>query len=134
MSPDDVIAANSLFWAAICGLLAIVAPWVALLFSRWAAVAVGGLLTAIGTIMAFILNSHAHVSPNVNIRPDVLIYPLLLVAWLECVGLVVFAALKESRAFLGETPSAGPINHRAHPTISIPRTVIIDTTRRTGRR
>jgi uncharacterized membrane protein YhaH (DUF805 family) len=97
MSSDDVIAANSLFRAAVCGLLALVAPWVALMFSRWAAVAVSGLLTVIATIMAFIFNNHAHVSPNVDIRPDVLIYPLLLVAWLECIGLVVFAALKKSR-------------------------------------
>ena len=40
MSHDDVIAANALFWAAVCGLLAFVVPWVALFFSRWAAVAV----------------------------------------------------------------------------------------------
>jgi uncharacterized membrane protein YjjP (DUF1212 family) len=97
MSPDDVIAANTLFWAAVCGVLALVAPWVALLFSRWVAVAVAGLLTLIGTIMAFISNSHTHVSSNVNFRPDLLIYRLLLVAWLECIGLVIFAALKKSR-------------------------------------
>ncbi len=97
MTPDDVIAANTLFWAAICGVLALVAAWVALLFSRWAAAGVAGLLTLLGTVMASISSSHTHVSNNVNIRPDLLIYPLLLVAWLECIGLVIFAALKKSR-------------------------------------
>jgi len=100
MSPDDVIAANTFFWAVVFGLLAVVAPWIALLFSRWAAAAVAGLLTLTGTILASIFSSHNHVTSNVNIRPDVLIFPLLLVAWLECTGLVVFAALKKSR----ETP------------------------------
>ena len=38
-----------------------------------------------------------YVSSNVNIRPDLLVYPLLGVAWLECCGLVVFAALKRWR-------------------------------------
>ena len=47
MSHDDLIAANALFWATICGLLAFVAPWVALFFRRWAAAAVAGLLTLI---------------------------------------------------------------------------------------
>ena len=97
MSPDDVIASNTLFWAAVCGLLALVAPWIALLFNRRAAAAVAGLLTLTGTIMASIYNSHTQVNSNVNIGPDVLIYPLLLVAWLECIGLAVFAALKELR-------------------------------------
>jgi hypothetical protein len=97
MKADDVIATNTLFWAAVCGVFALIAPWVALLFSRWAAVTAAVLLTVIGTIMASIFCSHAHVSSNVDIRPDLLIYPLLLVAWLECIGLVIFAALKKSR-------------------------------------
>jgi hypothetical protein len=97
MSPDDVIAANTLFWAAACGLLSLVAPWIALLLSRRAAAAVAGLLTLTGTILASIFSSHNHVSSNVDIRPDVLIYPLLLLAWLECIGLAVFAAIKKSR-------------------------------------
>ena len=108
MSHDDVIAANALFWATICGLLAFVVPWVALFFSRWAAAAVAGLLTLTGTIMASIYNSHAHISSNVNIRPDLLIYPLLAVAWLECTGFVVFAAFKKASVRPSTVPSGIP--------------------------
>jgi hypothetical protein len=97
MSPDDVIAANALLWAAVCGVSALVAPWVAMLISRRAAAVVAGLLTLMATILAYIFNKHNHVDGNVNIRPDVLLFPLLVVAWLQCIGLAVLVALKRPR-------------------------------------
>ena len=40
----------------------------------------------------------SHIPGNVNIRADVVImFPLLLVAWLECIGLAILAALKKPR-------------------------------------
>ena len=96
MSHDEVIAANTFFWAVACGLSALVAPWIALIFNRWAASAGAGVLALAGTILYSACSSH--IPSSVNIRADVVImFPLLLVAWLECIGLAFFAALKKPR-------------------------------------
>ena len=89
MSPDDSIAFWGLFWATVLGLSAIVVPCFALLFSRRAATAVALLLSLAGTISTILYATHNHVGPNVNVRPDLMIYPLMLVAWLECAVLAV---------------------------------------------
>ena len=93
MSPDDLLAGNMFFWAVVCGTLALIAPWIALWFNRWVAAGVAGALALFGTILESI--SNRHIPSNVNIRADlVIILPLLALAWLECVGLTIFAALK----------------------------------------
>jgi hypothetical protein len=51
-------------------------------------------LSLAGTISTFLYATHAHVGPNENIRPDLMIYPLMLVAWLECAVLAVRDAWK----------------------------------------
>jgi hypothetical protein len=57
--------------------LALVVPWIALVFNRWAAAAVAGVLTLTATILYSI--STRHIPSNVNMRVDVAImYPLLL--------------------------------------------------------
>ncbi len=94
MGPHDELLARTLFWAVVSGLLAIVAPWIALLFNRWAAAAVAGVLALASTILYYICTRH--IPSSVNIRADVVIMcPLLLVAWLECFGLTGFAAFKK---------------------------------------
>ncbi len=100
MSPDEVFSFRAFQGAVACGLLALVAPWIALWFKRWAAAAVAGVLAFAGTILEFI--SDRHMSSNVDIRVDlVIILPLLLLAWLECFGLACFAALKNKKSFGG---------------------------------
>jgi hypothetical protein len=76
--------------------LALVVPWIALVFNRWVAAAVAGVLTLTATILYSI--STRHIASNVNIRVDVAImYRLLLVAWLEYIGLTGFAVVKNPR-------------------------------------
>jgi hypothetical protein len=91
----DELPVKAFFWAVVSGLLALVAPCIALVFNRWAAAA-AGVLTLTATILYSI--STRHIPSNVNIRVDVAImYPLLLVAWLECIGLTGFAVVKKPR-------------------------------------
>jgi hypothetical protein len=55
-----------------------------------------GVLTLTATILYSI--STRHIPSNVNIRVDVAILsPLLLVAWLERIGLTTFAVVKKPR-------------------------------------
>jgi hypothetical protein len=94
MGPQDELPAKAFFWVVVSGLLALVVPRIALVFNRWAAAAVAGVLTLTATILYPI--STRHILSNVNIRVDVAImYPLLLVAWLECIGLTGFAVVKQ---------------------------------------
>jgi len=95
MDPSAELLAGTFARAVVWGLLALVAPWIALVFSRWAAAAVAGVLALTGTILYSICSSH---TPSGDIRVDkVIMYPLLLVAWLECIGLAHFAAAKRPR-------------------------------------
>jgi len=65
-------------------------------FNRWAAGAVAGVPTLTATILSSI--STRHIPSNANIRVDLAItYRLLLVAWLECIGLTGFAVVKRPR-------------------------------------
>jgi hypothetical protein len=76
--------------------LALVVPRFALVFNRRAAAAVAEVLTLTATILYSI--STRHIPSNVNIRVDVAImYPLLLVAWLEYTGLTGFAVVNKPR-------------------------------------
>jgi hypothetical protein len=96
MGPHDELPAKAFLWAVASGLLALVVPWIALVFNWWAAADVAGVLTLTATILYSI--STRHIPSNVNIRVDVAImYPLLLVAWLKCIGLTGFAVVKKPR-------------------------------------
>ena len=96
MNPEYAREANLFFWAVVCGLSAVVVPWFALLFNRWLAAGLAGGLALASTILYGGIS--ARVSASVDIRADVVImYPLLTLAWLECIGLAIFASLKKSR-------------------------------------
>lgn len=89
------LAIAAMYGAIICGLASVVAPWIGLLISRRFAAATAGVLAAIGT--ALFLISNYYMPEHYNIRVDLLITPpLLLVGWLECVGLAIWARRRKS--------------------------------------
>lgn len=80
--------------AFICGLVSLVAPWIGLLISRWFAAVTAGVLAAAGTILFLISDQYM---PKYNIRVDLLINGFLLgVAWVECIGLAIWARSEHS--------------------------------------
>ncbi len=75
--------------AMLSGLAALVAPWLVLLVNRWGAAAAAGVLAVAGTTL-FLTTEQDMVGGNIRI--DLIIIPaLMLVAWIETVGLGVWA-------------------------------------------
>ena len=95
MSSKD-LAIITFYAAAVCGLVALIAPWFVLRISRRSAAATAWVLALASTVLELISNSNF--PPDVDNRIDlVFITPLLLMAWLECIGLTILAALQKSK-------------------------------------
>ena len=88
---SELLALSTMWGAFICGLAALVAPWFALRISRWVATATAGGLASVGTTLALI--SNLYMPGKYNIRMDLVVNGfLMLVAWVEFVGLGLWAA------------------------------------------
>jgi hypothetical protein len=93
----ESLALTTMYTAGICGLLGIVIPWLALLVNRAAAAISAGTLAFAATV-AFLI-SNIYMPGHFNIRVDLLVLPpLLLMVWLQCVALSVLAMWQRGRA------------------------------------
>jgi len=83
---NESLALTAMYAAGLCGLLGVALPWFVLLVRQSAAVVVAVAFTLAGTV-AFLIST-ASMPGRFNIRVDlILLPPLLLVAWLECIAL-----------------------------------------------
>jgi hypothetical protein len=94
---NESLALTMMYSAGICGLIGIVLPWLILLANRTAAAISAGIL-ALAATLAFGI-SNVYMPGHFNIRVDLLILPpLLLIVWLQCLGLSVLALWRRARA------------------------------------
>jgi|GEM_PF-3442208 len=92
---NERLALTAMYAAGLCGVLGMVLPWFVLLVHRSAAVAVATALTLAGTV-AFLISTTC-MPGRYNIRVDlVLLPPLLLVAWLECIALGIWSRRRKT--------------------------------------